>query len=427
MTPASIPKERRADEVGVQGPADAVVRTGPGPRGFLARQVIDGRYRVVDTLGTGSLGTVYLCDEIPTTKRVAVKVFRRDCSNDEEFMDRLRRQVKLAMSLQENRPTILAVSDCGRTRDGGAYLATEYLQGRTLKDIIRRGGPLDVQRALRLACQIAGALDAIHDRGFVHKDVRADNVIVIAAGEEEAAKLKGFEVAGLRDTALVGHLVRAGVIPSNPEYATPEQIEGDQVTARTDIYAFGVLLYEMLAGRVPFSASIPDGVLAKHLQEVPVPLSTFRRGIPPVLELRSSRLWKKSRRSARATSATSSMSTCVNSPRTRYGRKRRARDEACWGRSRRGFGRACKARPRRARPGASDGRSGSPPRCSSRCPSPPCGCSGPCGCRCRPPRHRSPSASRRLSANGLPAPHRTRRSPPPCRPRWRKTWRQRPT
>ena len=286
MTPASIPKERRADEVGVQGPADAAVRTGPGPRGFLARQVIDGRYRVVDTLGTGSLGTVYLCDEIPTTKRVAVKVFRRDCSNDEEFMDRLRRQVKLAMSLQENRPTILAVSDCGRTRDGGAYLATEYLQGRTLKDIIRRGGPLDVQRALRLACQIAGALDAIHDRGFVHKDVRADNVIVMAAGEEEAAKLKGFEVAGLRDTALVGHLVRAGVIPSNPEYATPEQIEGDQVTARTDIYAFGVLLYEMLAGRVPFSASIPDGVLAKHLQEVPVPLSTFRRGIPPVLELR---------------------------------------------------------------------------------------------------------------------------------------------
>jgi len=286
MTPVSTPQERRADEVGAQDPAETAVRTGPGTREPLVRQVIDGRYRVVDTLGAGSLGTVYLCDEIATTKRVAVKVFRRDCAKDEEFMDRLRRQVKLAMSLQENRPTILAVSDCGRTRDGGAYLATEYLQGRTLKDIIRRGGPLDVQRALRLACQIAGALDAIHDRGFVHKDVRADNVIIMAAGEEEAAKLKGFEVAGLRDTPRVGHLVRAGVIPSNPEYATPEHIEGDQVTARTDIYAFGVLLYEMLAGRVPFSASIPDGVLAKHLQEVPVSLSTFRRGIPPVLELR---------------------------------------------------------------------------------------------------------------------------------------------
>ncbi len=286
MTPASMSEERRTGEPGPQSPVEAAVRTNPRTKGFSVRQIIDGRYRVVDMLGTGSLATVYLCDEIATTKRVAVKVFRRDCSTDDEFMDRLRRQVSLAMSLQENRPTLLAVSDCGRTRDGGAYLASEYLQGRTLRDIIRRGGPLDVQRALRLACQIAGALDAIHDRGFVHRDVRGDNVIIVAAGEDEAAKLKGFEVAGLRDTAIVGHLIRAGVIPSNPEYATPEQIEGDQVTARTDIYAFGVLLYEMLTGRVPFSASNPDGVLAKHLQDAPVPLSTFRRGVPPVVELR---------------------------------------------------------------------------------------------------------------------------------------------
>jgi serine/threonine protein kinase len=285
MTSTSMPQDTQADRVGAPGASD-VARTGLPTREPMVRQVIDGRYRVVDTLGTGSLGTVYLCDAVPDGRRVAVKVFRRDCAKDDEFMERLRRQVKRAMSVQENRPTILAVSDCGRTLDGGAYLATEYLQGRTLTDIIRRAGPLEIQRALRLACQIAGALDAIHDRGFVHRDVRADNVIIMAAGDEEAAKLKGFEVAGLRDTPLVGHLVRAGVIPSNPEYATPEEIEGDQVTARTDIYAFGVLLYEMLTGRVPFSASSPDGVLAKHLQDVPAPLSTFRRGIPSVLELR---------------------------------------------------------------------------------------------------------------------------------------------
>lgn len=285
MTSTSVPRERQAEQIGAPVAADGA-RSAPPTRAPLARQVIGGRYRVVDTLGTGGLGTVYLCDEIPEGRRVAVKVFRRDCARDDEFMDRLRRQVKRAMSVQENRPTLLAVSDCGRTPDGGAYLASEYLQGRTLTDIIRRGGPLEIQRALRLACQIAGALDAIHDRGFVHRDVRADNVIIMAAGDEEAAKLKGFEVAGLRDTPLVGHLVRAGVIPSNPEYATPEEIEGDQVTARTDIYAFGVLLYEMLTGRVPFSASSADGVLAKHLQDVPAPLSTFRRGIPSVLELR---------------------------------------------------------------------------------------------------------------------------------------------
>jgi serine/threonine protein kinase len=139
---------------------------------------------------------------------------------------------------------------------------------------------------LRLACQIAGGLDAIHSVGLVHADVRSENVIIMTVGEEETAKLKGLEVTGLRETELVGHLIRAGIIPSNPEYATPEQIEGNQVTARTDIYSFGVLLYEMLSGRVPFSASIPDGVLAKHLQEAPVPLGALRREIPSVLELR---------------------------------------------------------------------------------------------------------------------------------------------
>jgi len=286
VKPASRPQEGRANGVGIQNRTDTTVRMGSPTREPLVRQVINGRYRVVDTLGTGSLGTVYLCDEISTAKRVAVKVFRREFAKDAEFMDRLRRQVKLAAASYKNRPTILAVYDCDRTHDGSAYLATEYLQGRTLKEIIRRGGPLEVQRALRLACQIAEGLDAIHNMGFVHTDVRSEHVIVVMAGEEEAAKLKGFEVAGLRETALVGHLIRAGVIPSNPEYATPEQIDGDQLTARTDIYAFGVLLYEMLTGRVPFSASIPDGVLAKHLQEAPVPLSTFRQEIPSVVELR---------------------------------------------------------------------------------------------------------------------------------------------
>jgi serine/threonine protein kinase len=241
---------------------------------------------VVDRLGVGSLGTVYLCDEIRTAKRVALKIFRREFAKDEEFMARLRRQVKLAAALNETHPGILAVYDCDRTDDGGAFLVTEYVDGRTLKEVIRRNGPLDVRRALRLACQIAEGLDAIHTRGFVHTDIRSQNVIVTKAGEGEAVKLKGFEVAGLRDTALAGHLIRAGVLPSNPEYAAPEQIEGDQVTARTDIYAFGVILYEMLSGRVPFLASIPDGVLAKQLQETPIPLSAVRREIPSVLELR---------------------------------------------------------------------------------------------------------------------------------------------
>jgi serine/threonine protein kinase len=166
------------------------------------------------------------------------------------------------------------------------FLATEYLQGRTLRDIIRRGGTLEIQRALRLACQIAEGLDTIHGAGFVHGDVRPENVIVIPAGDDEVARLKGFEVAGLRDTALVDHLIRAGVISSNAEYLAPERVDGDRATVRTDIYAFGVVLYEMLTGRVPFSGPSPDSVMAKQLQDAPAPLGVFRRGIPSVVELR---------------------------------------------------------------------------------------------------------------------------------------------
>jgi serine/threonine-protein kinase len=255
-------------------------------KGPLVGQVIQGRYRVLGALGTGILGTVYLCEEVPANKRVALRVFRREFAKNDEFMNRLHRQVKLAQMSCEGQPSILSVYECGRTDDGGAFVATKYLEGRTLKEVIRQDGPLDVQRALRLACQIAEGLDAIHNKGFVHSEVRAQNVIITRGEEGETATLRGFEVAGLRDTAVMDHMLRAGVISSNPEYASPEQIEGDRVTARTDIYSFGVVLFEMLSGQVPFSASIPDGVLAKHLQAIPAPLSGLRREIPSVVELR---------------------------------------------------------------------------------------------------------------------------------------------
>ena len=286
MTTRADSREKRTNGVGAVPGTGVAARAEPRSADPLVGRVIGGRYRVLDRLGVGSLGTVYLCDEVRTARRVALKVFRREFAKEEEFMARLRRQAKLAAALNETHAGILAVYDCDRTDDGSPFLVTEYVDGQTLKDVIRRSGPLEIRRALRLACRIAEGLDAIHNRGFVHTDVRAQHVIVSEVGEDEAVKLKGFEVAGLQDTALAGHLIRAGVLSSNPEYAAPEQIEGDRVSPRTDIYAFGVVLYEMLSGRVPFSAPIPDGVLAKHLQEAPIPLSEVRREIPSVLELR---------------------------------------------------------------------------------------------------------------------------------------------
>lgn len=286
MTPQPEVQGKHVDRVAVRDPIGTGRRSETGRGALLPGKVVAGRYRVLDTLGAGSLGTVYLCEELATGRKAALKIFRRDVSRDEEFLRRLRWQVKLAATLGANTPSVVTAYECGQTEDGSAFLTTEYLQGRTLRDVIRRGGSLDVQRALRLACQIAEGLDAIHGAGYVHGDIRPENVIVIPARNEEVAKLKGFEVAGLRDTAVVDHLIRAGVISPNAEYVAPERVEGDRATVRSDIYAFGILLYEMLTGRVPFVGTSPDDVMAKQLQDAPAALSVCRRGIPSVLEVR---------------------------------------------------------------------------------------------------------------------------------------------
>jgi serine/threonine-protein kinase len=286
MTPQPLVQGKRTDGVDVVRQTAGSRPPDQGRRAPLLGKIINGRYRVLDALGAGSLGTVYLCEEIPTNRKAALKVFRRDVSRDDEFVRRLRRQVTLASTLGANSPSVVTAYECGQTDDGSAFIATEYLQGRTLRDVIRRGGSLDIQRVLRMACQIAEGLDAIHGAGFVHGDVRPENVILVPAKDEEVLKLKGFEVAGVRDTALVDQLMRAGVISSNAEYLAPEQVEGNRATVRTDIYAFGVVLFEMLTGRVPFSGTSPDSVMAKQLQDAPAPLNIYRRGIPSVVELR---------------------------------------------------------------------------------------------------------------------------------------------
>ncbi len=284
---ASIHLSNRRVEAGEVSRVDgAPARKDSRQSSPLPGQVIQGRYRVIAQRGTGRLATVYLGEEVTTAKKVALKVFHRELAKDEDIVEQLRRQAKLAAALSENHPRIATVYECDRTEDGSVFIVMEYLDGRSLKDVIRQEGPLEVDRALRLAGQIAEGLEAAHAMGLVHTDIRPQNVMVHMEAGEEAIKLKGFEAAGLRETRLVDHLIRAGVISGNPEYAAPEQIEGAQITARTDVYSFGVLLYEMLTGVVPFRGSSPDGVLARHLQETPPPLGDVRPEVPSVVEVK---------------------------------------------------------------------------------------------------------------------------------------------
>jgi hypothetical protein len=247
---------------------------------------MNARYRIVRPLGEGRLAVVYLAEDIATGSSRALKLFRREFSRDEVLACRLDQQVALAVKLCGADPRLVKVYECGRAEDGRLFVVTEYVQGRSLTDIIRHTGPLDVERALRLAGQIAEGLGAIHDAGYVHGDVRPRNILVVGEGGEEAVKLKGLEVAGLTDAGLVEQMIHAGVLPGTPEYVAPEQVEGERLTPRTDIYAFGALLYEALSGAAPLTAPNPDQLLAKQLQEAPLALQDRRPEIPPAVELK---------------------------------------------------------------------------------------------------------------------------------------------
>lgn len=250
-------------------------------------KVIKGRYRVLKKLGDGGMGAVYLAEQVAIGRNVALKVLHPDYARDQEFVRRFRQEARLAASL--NHRNVITVFDFDQTDDGSLYIVMEYADGSNLARIIQ-DGPMEVSRAVRLAGQIAEGLEAAHRAGVIHRDVKPENIMVVGADE---IKLMDFGIARLRDTGAVSRLTRAGSIMGTPAYMAPEQIDGGDVSERTDIYAFGIVLYEMLSGVAPFRAPTPAAVLIKHLQEAPIPLRKLRREIPTALEHEVSRALEK--------------------------------------------------------------------------------------------------------------------------------------
>jgi predicted Ser/Thr protein kinase len=264
-------------------PQDGATVRRPGERAdpFVGR-VIKGRYRVERQLGRGGMGTVYLAEQLSVGRKVALKVLRGDFARDDGFVARFQQEAKLVAGLNERRnPRVTLVHDFDQTEDGALFIVMEWLEGRVLSEVIQRDRPLDLPRAVRLATQIAEGLEAAHRANVVHRDVKPQNIMVLEAGDD--IKLMDFGIARLRDS---GHtsLTRAGTMMGTPDYMAPEQIEGQDITEKTDMYSFGIVLYEMLTGMVPFRASTQAAVLTKQLQEQPVPPSRLRPEIPHDLE-----------------------------------------------------------------------------------------------------------------------------------------------
>jgi serine/threonine protein kinase len=164
------------------------------------------------------------------------------------------------------------------------FIAMEYLDGEKLSDVIQRDGPLDMGRAVRLCLQFAEGLEAAHRAGVIHRDIKPDNIMVVGEEGAETIKLMDFGIARLRDVATTSRLTRPDVIMGTPAYMAPEQAEGKEISERTDIYALGIVFYEMLSGQVPFKAPTAAAVLLKQVQEIPVPLRKLRREVPTEIE-----------------------------------------------------------------------------------------------------------------------------------------------
>jgi eukaryotic-like serine/threonine-protein kinase len=238
---------------------------------------------VLSPLGEGGMGTVYLCEHAVLHRRLAVKVLRPDLSSDPELVDRFRNEAVAASRIgQEN---VVDVLDFGTAEDGSLYYVMEALDGRSLGAAIRQDGPFSVGRALDVLEQICRALAAAHARGVVHRDVKPDNVLVVKREDgTELAKVIDFGISHNPRPAGTPPITRSGAIIGTPEYMAPEQAAGDPVDRRTDVYAVGVLAFEMLTGELPISAATPIATLVAHQTRTPDPPSRRRSSVPPEVD-----------------------------------------------------------------------------------------------------------------------------------------------
>src|SRR4051812_49345084 len=244
-------------------------------------QVLGERYEIGGVLGRGGMAEVHRGRDLRLGREVAVKVLRSDLARDPSFQVRFRREAQAAASL--NHPAIVAVYDTGedRTTTGATpYIVMEYVEGETLRDVIRREGHLPSERAMSLAADICGALDFSHRNGIVHRDVKPGNVMITPQG---SVKVMDFGIArAVSDSAAT--MTSTAAVIGTAQYLSPEQARGESVDARSDVYSMGCLLYELVTGAPPFSGDSPVAVASQHVREDPRLPSSINRAIPPELD-----------------------------------------------------------------------------------------------------------------------------------------------
>ncbi len=283
-----VPSDQRAtalDHLETRARVEAAVaatETGPSPSSGvdpMLGRTISGRFEILSRIGAGGMGIVYRARQIGIDRTVAVKMLLRELAGDEKVVKRFKIEA-LAVS-RLNHPNTIRIFDFGQAEDATLYFAMEFLEGSSLEEALRRDQTFSARRTMHVLKQIAASLVEAHEKGIVHRDLKPDNVYLTKVGDDpDFVKVLDFGVAKLREAdKRQGTVTQAGTIFGTPRYMAPEQCRSMAVDHRADLYALGVIAYEMLVGNAPFDAENPLAILIQHVQEQPMPLAEVRPDI----------------------------------------------------------------------------------------------------------------------------------------------------
>ena len=273
-------------------PNDGQTLRSATPASDLVGQVVADRYHVLKKLGEGGMGQVYLAEHVKMGRRSAIKVMNPAMVHDPDAVARFNREASNASRITH--PNVCAIYDFGETADGLIYLAMEFIEGEPLTDLLEREGALPVPRATAIFLQTADALQAAHDLGIVHRDLKPDNIMLTSRkGAGETVKVVDFGIAkavgGGGDEA--GQKVtKTGLVVGTPEFMSPEQLSGDRLDGRSDLYSLALVFYRMLIGKLPFEATSVQETMIKRLTDEPIKLAearpdlSFPAGLQQVLD-----------------------------------------------------------------------------------------------------------------------------------------------
>ncbi|HEU5467598.1 MAG TPA: serine/threonine-protein kinase [Gemmatimonadales bacterium] len=256
---------------------------GPDRASTLSNQLLDGRYQISKKLGEGGMSYVYLAKELSTGEEVAIKVLSPKLATDKSSVERLRREAGLAMRLDH--PNVCKILRLGESEDGLIYLVMPFLKGDLLSDREVQKGPMDLAAGVAILRQVCAGLQHAHELHIVHRDLKPENIMVVTENGADKAVVMDFGLAKERraDPA-IQKLTATGIILGTPEFMSPEQIRGKALDARSDIYALGIVAFELFTGKLPFQGRNAQEMMIARLRGTPTPLRQLRADLPEYLE-----------------------------------------------------------------------------------------------------------------------------------------------